>query len=405
MARGRVYVAGTCDTKGDELRYVKGLIEADGAPAVLVDLGTKGDGGAVDIGPREVAAHHPDGADAVFTGDRGSAVGAMSLAFERFMVGRDDIAGVIGLGGSGGTALITPAMRALPIGVPKLMVSTIASGNVAAYVGPSDVTMMYSVTDVAGLNRISRVILANAAHAIAGMARRAATEAPDTKPALALSMFGVTTPCVNQVTERLGDDYDCLVFHATGTGGQSMEKLVDSQLVTGVIDVTTTEVCDLLMGGVFPCTEDRFGAIARTKLPYVGSCGALDMVNFAAKDTVPAHYRDRNLHVHNPQITLMRTTAKECAAMGKWIGERLNACEGEVRFLIPEGGVSMLDAPGQAFHDPEADQALFDALEQTVRQTERRRLIRVPHNINDPEFAQALTSHWHEISGARHAAP
>ena len=404
MTAGRVYVAGTCDTKGDELRYVKGLIEALGVAAVLVDLGTQGDGGAVDIGPREVAGHHPDGAEAVFTGDRGSAVAAMAVAFERFLAGRHDIAGVIGLGGSGGTALVTPAMRALPIGVPKLMVSTVASGNVAAYVGPSDVTMMYSVTDVAGLNRISRVILANAASAVAGMARRAATDRPDTKPALALSMFGVTTPCVNQVVERLAGDYDCLVFHATGTGGQSMEKLVDSGLVTGVIDTTTTEVCDLLMGGVFPCTEDRLGAVARTRLPYVGSCGALDMVNFMAKDTVPAHYRERNLYVHNPQITLMRTTARECAAMGRWIGERLNACKGEVRFLIPEGGVSMLDAPGQAFHDPEADAALFDALEATVETTQRRRLLRLPHHINDAAFARALCEHWQEISGARHAA-
>jgi uncharacterized protein (UPF0261 family) len=196
----------------------------------------------------------------------------------------------------------------------------------------------------------------------------------------------------------LGPTYDCLVFHATGTGGQSMEKLVESGLVAGVIDVTTTEVCDLLMGGVFPCTEDRFGAIARTKVPYVGSCGALDMVNFGAMDTVPERYRDRNLYVHNPQVTLMRTTREECARMGAWIGHKLNACEGEVRFLLPEGGVSLLDAPGQAFHDPEADAALFAALEATVRQTTRRRLIRLPHNINDAVFADALVEEFRALT-------
>ena len=401
MAHGRIYVAGTCDTKGDELRYVKGLIEAAGVPAVLVDLGTKGEGGPADVAATEVAAHHPEGPGAVFSGDRGRAVSAMAVAFERFIRSRDDVAGLIGLGGSGGTALVTAGMRALPVGTPKLMVSTVASANVAPYVGPSDIAMMYSVTDIAGLNRISRTILANAAHAIAGMAAREPPAAADTKPAIGLTMFGVTTPCVTRVCELLGPAYDCLVFHATGTGGQSMEKLVESGLVAGVIDVTTTEVCDLLMGGVFPCTEDRFGAIARTKVPYVGSCGALDMVNFGAMDTVPERYRDRNLYVHNPQVTLMRTTPEECARMGEWIGYKLNACEGEVRFLIPEGGVSLLDAPGQAFHDPEADAALFEALEATVRQSDRRRLLRLPHDINDPAFADALVAEFRAIAAPR----
>jgi uncharacterized protein (UPF0261 family) len=399
-AGGKVYVAGTCDTKGDELRYARALVEAAGAPALLVDLGTLGEGGpGVDVPAREVAAHHPEGPGAVFAGDRGRSVAAMAAAFERFIATRDDVAGLLGLGGSGGTALVTPAMRALPVGTPKLMVSTVASGNVAPYVGPSDIAMMYSVTDVAGLNRISRVVLANAAHAIAGMAKAGPPpEAADAKPALGLTMFGVTTPCVNRVVERLRDRYDCLVFHATGTGGQSMEKLVDSGLVAGVVDVTTTEVCDLLMGGVFPCTEDRFGAVARTRVPYVGSCGALDMVNFGAKDTVPERYRDRNLYVHNPQVTLMRTTPEENRRMGEWIGARLNACEGEVRFLLPESGVSLLDAPGMAFHDPEADAALFAALEATVRQTERRRLIRLPHNVNDPAFADALVEQFLSVA-------
>ncbi len=396
MAGKRVYVAGTCDTKSKELAYVKARIVARGVSAVIVDISTRTPAGG-DISAREVSAHHPDGADAVFTGDRGSAVAAMAVAFETFMRSRDDVAGLIGLGGSGNTTLVTQAMRALPVGVPKLMVSTIASSNVAPYVGPSDIAMMYSVTDVAGLNRISRVILANAAHAIAGMATGEIPPATDEKAAVGLTMFGVTTPCVTRVTELLGTDYDCLVFHATGTGGQSMEKLAESGLLAGVIDVTTTEVCDLLFGGLFPCTEDRFGAIIRTRPPYVGSCGALDMVNFGAMATVPERFRARNLYVHNPHVTLMRTTPEENAMMGRWIGERLNRMQGKVRFLLPEGGVSLIDAPGKPFHDPAADAALFAALEATVVQTPQRQLLRVPHAINDPEFAAVLVRKFCEV--------
>jgi uncharacterized protein (UPF0261 family) len=397
MEGRRVYVAGTCDTKGRELTYVRDLITAEGVAAALVDLATQPVAGGADISAAEVAACHPQGASAVFTGDRGSAVAAMAEAFAEFMRTRTDVAGLIGLGGSGNTAMVTQAMRALPIGVPKLMVSTVASANVAPYVGPNDIAMMYSVTDIAGLNRISRTILANAARAIAGMARGAAPAAADGElPAVGITMFGVTTPCVNRLVGLLGTAYDCLVFHATGTGGQSMEKLADSSLLAGVIDVTTTEVADLLFGGVFPCAEDRFGAIARTRLPYVGSCGALDMVNFGAKATVPAAFRDRLLYVHNPQVTLMRTTAAENAQMGRWIGERLNRCDGPVRFLLPEGGVSMIDVPGAPFHDPAADEALFAALEATVVPTPRRRLLRVPHAINDAAFADALAANFRE---------
>jgi uncharacterized protein (UPF0261 family) len=394
----KAYVVGTCDTKGAELAYVRDLIAAAGLPTVLVDLGIRSDGRRADVTPREVAAHHPGGVAAVFGDDRGRAIAAMAEAFARFVMTRDDIGGMIGLGGSGGTALITPAMRALPVGLPKVMVSTVASGNVGAYVGPADICMMYSVTDVAGINRISRQVLGNAAHALAGMLAHQVPPADGVKPALGLTMFGVTTPCVEQVVQALAGDYDCLVFHATGTGGQSLEKLVDSGLVTAVIDVTTTEVCDLLMNGVFSAGEDRLGAIARTAVPYVGSCGALDMVNFGAIDTVPAQYRGRNLYVHNPQVTLMRTTPEENRRMGEWIGAKLNACEGEIRFLLPGGGVSLIDAPGQPFHDPAADAALFEALEATITQTPRRRLIRLPHHINDPEFAAALVASFREIA-------
>lgn len=395
----RIYLAATYDTKGEEAEYLRQLLRRDGVMVVTVDVATSGQGSPAMVSAQEVAACHPQGAQAVFTGERGSAIVAMALAFERYLAGQRDVGAVLGIGGSGGTALVTPAMRALPVGVPKLMVSTMASGNVAPYVGPSDIAMMYSVTDVAGLNRISRRVLANAAGAIAGAFRQARQPiADDGRPAVGITMFGVTTPCVQHVTAALHDRYDCLVFHATGTGGQSMEKLADSRLLAGVLDLTTTEVCDFLFGGVLACTDDRFGAIARSGVPYVGSCGALDMVNFGALDTVPAACRERLLYPHNPQVTLMRTTAQENARQGAWIAERLNRCEGQVRFLIPEGGVSALDAPGQAFHDEAADAALFQALYDHVRQTDKRRLVRVPCHINDPLLARAAVEQFHEIS-------
>jgi uncharacterized protein (UPF0261 family) len=290
--------------------------------------------------------------------------------------------------------------------VPKLIVSSVASGDVAPYVGPADITMMYSVTDVQGLNSISRQVLANGANALVGMVKARldervanAREPSVNLPAVGLTMFGVTTPAVQNVAAALRGDYECLVFHATGVGGRSMEKLVDSGLLSGVIDLTTTEVCDLLMGGVFPATEDRFGAIVRTRVPYIGSVGALDMVNFGAPDTIPERYRGRKLHVHNPQVTLMRTTAEENERVGRWIGERLNAMDGPVRFFLAEGGVSALDALGQPFWDPDADTALFRALDQTVRQTSNRQLIRLKRNINEPEFAAAIVAAFRSIVG------
>jgi uncharacterized protein (UPF0261 family) len=394
----RAYVIGTLDTKGEELRYVRDLIRARGVETCLVDVGIRSDGRGADITPGEVARHHPDGAGAVFSDDRGRAIGAMAQALEIFLVGRGDLGGALGLGGTGGTALVAPAFRALPIGVPKLIVSTVASGNTAPYVGPSDIAMLYSVTDVAGLNRISRLVLGNAAHALAGMVRDRPPAVPSDKPALGLTMFGVTTPCVSRIVEALKGDYDCLVFHATGTGGQSMEKLVDSGLVIGAIDVTTTEVADFFMGGVMSAGEGRMDAFARTRAPYVGSCGALDMVNFGAMESVPERYRNRRLYVHNPQVTLMRTTAEENARMGRWIGEKLNRMAGPVRFLIPEGGVSLIDVPGQPFHDPEADAALFAALQETVHQSATRQLIRLPDALNEPAFADALVKAWREIA-------
>jgi uncharacterized protein (UPF0261 family) len=304
---------------------------------------------------------------------------------------------MIGIGGGGGTSIITSGMRALPLGLPKIMVSTLASGDTAPYVDVSDIVMMPSVTDMAGLNRISRVVLHNAAQAISGMAARPAPPA-DGKPSIGLTMFGVTTPCVTAIADQLRSTYDCMVFHATGTGGRSMEKLADSCLLSGVIDITTTEVCDLLFGGVLPATEDRFGAIARTGLPYVGSVGALDMVNFWAPSTIPEHYRGRLVYEHNPNVTLMRTTAQECRAIGEWIGIRLALCQGAVHVLIPEKGVSALDIEGGAFFDPEADAVLFEAIERTIQPNDMRRVTRLPLHINDPEFAKAAVAAFLDIA-------
>jgi uncharacterized protein (UPF0261 family) len=263
--------------------------------------------------------------------------------------------------------------------------------------------MMHSVADVQGLNSITRDVLGNAAHAIAGMVQgRSATPAfTEDKPALALTMFGVTTPCIQAVTAALSDEYDCLVFHATGTGGRAMEKLLSSGKFAAVLDLTTTEVCDMVAGGVFAADQTRFDAAADCGLPYIGSCGALDMVNFNAPDTVPAHYQGRLFYEHNPQITLMRTSIEECIRIGEFIGEKLNRINTPVRFFLPEGGVSLLDAPDQPFWDPAADAALFDTLEKTVRITANRQLIRLPYNINDAEFVSRIVETFRSL----HASP
>lgn len=393
-----VFLVGTADTKGAELSFLADRIATLGASVVQVDVGTGGAAVASGISPGEVASHGPEHTAAeLSSGDRGRAVAAMAAAFARFILTRDDIGGIIGIGGGGGTSIVTAGMRELPLGLPKIMVSTLASGDVAPYVGVSDIVMMPSVTDLAGLNRISRVILHNAAQAIVAMASHPAPRV-EGKPSIGLTMFGVTTPCVTAIADGLRSDYDCMVFHATGTGGRTMEKLADSGMLAGVIDITTTEVCDLLLGGVLPATEDRFGAIARSRLPYVGSVGALDMVNFWAPKTIPEKFHGRKFYNHNSNVTLMRTTPGECRQIGEWIGGKLNECEGEVRFLIPEKGVSALDIEGGDFFDPEADEALFAALEKTIIPTASRRLQRLPLHINDPEFAGAAIDAWRGIT-------
>lgn len=397
----RTYIIGTADTKGAELAFLARQVSVRGSTPVIVDVGTRVPAIAVDISAETVAGHGPvDGGSILSTDDRGAAVAAMGKAFARYIVTRDDIGGIIGIGGGGGTSIITAGLRALPLGLPKVMVSTLASGDVAPYVGVSDIMMVPSVTDLAGLNRVSRVVLGNAANAIAGMAQapQMHDDSQGAKPALGLTMFGVTTPAVTAIAADLTSTYDCMVFHATGTGGRAMEKLADSGMLAGVIDITTTEICDFLYGGVLAATEDRLGAICRTGLPYVGSVGALDMINFAARETVPAGHQGRTLYQHNPQVTLMRTTADECRAIGLWIGKRLNRMDGPVRFLIPEGGVSSLDTDGGVFFDAAADAALFDAIEEETVWTDQRRLLRLPCHINDRAFADAAVAAWREIA-------
>lgn len=397
---GSIYVVATADTKGRELFYVRDLIAETGVKVLTVDLSTQqlSSNFPGDIPAEMVADFHPEGRDRVFCGDRGKAIDAMSLAFEIFLSRREDVAGIIGLGGSGGTALITPAMQALPIGIPKLMVSTMASGDVSGYVGASDIAMLYSVTDVAGLNRISRRVLGNAAHQIAGAVRFALPHSDDDKPAIGLTMFGVTTPCIEAVSAGLEEDFDCLVFHATGSGGRAMEKLADSHMLTGMLDLTTTEVCDFLFDGVLACGEDRFGALSRSQIPCVLSCGALDMVNFGHPAGIPEKYAARQFYHHNAQVTLMRTTVEENVRMAQWIAEKLNRCAGEVRFLIPEGGFSALDAPGQPFWSPEADQAFITTLEKHCIQTARRQIVRLPWNINDRKFAAEAVTQFRQLA-------
>lgn len=394
MGTRRVYVIGTCDTKAAELAYACDRVRAAGAEAVLVDVSTGAGGGqGADVSAAEVAACHPDGPGAVTGADgRGAAVAAMAEALTRWLSARPDIGAVLGLGGSGNTALVTQAMRALPVGVPKLMVSTVASGQVAPYVGASDLGLVYSVTDIAGLNAISRRVIGNAAHAAAGMALHPVPEGPGDRPGVGMSMFGVTTACVQALRDRLADRFDPYVFHATGTGGAAMEKLAESGLLAGFLDVTATEIADHLVGGIMPCTADRYGVLARQALPWVGSVGAVDMVNFAGRETVPARFAGRRLLVHNPQITLMRTMPDENAAIARFLCGRLNRARGPVALFLPLGGVSAVDAPGQPFHDPAADEALFATIRAEFRPAPGRALVELPQHINDPAFAEALST-------------
>lgn len=394
----RTYLVGTADTKGPELAFLRDRLSGRLPNLTLVDLGSRTPTIPVDLPAAAIARAHPEGPGFLAGDDRGRVVAAMGQAFAAHCAANaDGIDGILAIGGGGGTAMATAGMRALPLGVPKVMVSTLASGDVAPYVDIADVIMVPAITDLAGLNRISRIVLHNAAEAFAGMMARRPEPAPDDRPALGLTMFGVTTPAVTATVDRLRDRFDPLVFHATGTGGRAMEALADQGHLAALLDVTTTEIADLLVGGVLAAAPTRLDVVARTRIPWVGSLGALDMVNFWAPDTVPERFRGRTLCHHNANVTLMRTTPEECGRIGGWIGAKLNACEGEVRLLIPEGGLSALDAPGGAFHDPEADAALFRALRATIIETPRRRILSLPWHINDPAFADAAVAALNEV--------
>ena len=392
-----VLLPGSFDTKGAEYGFVRDELLARGLAVLTLDLGVLGSEPPpfpVDL-PAEQVARAGGGALAALRErrDRGTAIEVMlagGRALTRALYAEGRIGGVLGLGGGGGTAMITAAMRELPVGVPKLMVSTIASGNTAPYVDVKDITMMYSVVDIAGLNPLSRAILRNAAGAMAGMLApgRPAPEAP-ARPLIAATMFGVTTPCVTAARQRLeAAGYDVLVFHATGSGGRAMEGLIDDGYFAGVLDVTTTEWCDEVVGGVLSAGPDRLAAAGRRGIPQVVSVGALDMVNFAAPDTVPTALRGRRLYRHNPSVTLMRTSVEECRVIGRRIGEQLRRATGPVTLLLPLRGVSMLDAEGQPFHDPEADRALFAALREHAGPAVRIR--ELDQHLNDEPFARAL---------------
>ncbi|HEX7120747.1 MAG TPA: Tm-1-like ATP-binding domain-containing protein [Gemmatimonadaceae bacterium] len=399
-----ILLLGTFDTKGDEYAYVAELIRARGHRVQLVDLGILGEPriepnvgaeAVAKIGGSSLAKLRADA-------DRGAAVEVMlngARQIVRQLHEEGWIHGVLGLGGGGGTAMITAAMRELPVGFPKVMVSTMASGNTAPYVDVKDITMMYSVVDIAGLNPLSRRILANAAGAIVGMVEQEPPPASD-RPLLAATMFGVTTPCVTAARTRLeAAGYDVLVFHATGTGGRAMEGLIDDGYIAGVLDVTTTEWADEVVGGVLTAGPDRLSAAGRKGIPQVVSVGALDMVNFGPMDTVPEQFRGRKLYKHNPSVTLMRTTPGECRTIGQRIAEQLTRAAGPVVLMLPRQGVSMIDAPGQPFHDPGADAALFDALRSGVGPNVRVR--EIDAHINDPAFAEALTSELLALLPAR----
>jgi len=394
-----VVLVGTLDTKGVEHDYLRALLRRHGVDTLLVDAGVLGEPLAEpDIRRDEVArAAGADVGALAAAGDRGAAVeamarGAAAIVARLHAEGRVD--GVLALGGSGGTAIATEAMRTLPVGIPKLMVSTMASGDTRPYVGASDVTMTYSVVDIAGLNAVSTRILANAAAAMAGMALAEPPAAAGDRPLVGASMFGVTTPCVTTARERLEElGYEVLVFHATGTGGQAMEALMRSGFITASLDVTTTELADDLVGGVLSAGPDRLEAAGELGLPQVVSVGALDMVNFGPIDTVPPEFRSRNLYKHNPTVTLMRTTPEECAELGRRIGRKLNAARGPVTLFLPLRGVSLIDTEGQVFFDPEADGALFDALRETLDPGVD--VQELDTDVNDPDFARAMADALH----------
>ena len=397
-----IVLVGTLDTKGREYAYLRDRIRDAGGEAILVDAGVLGEPEVeADISRVEVArAAGVDHAELAQTADRGQAIAAMGRG-AREVVGRlfaaGKLQGAAAVGGSGNSSIAAAAMRDLPVGVPKLIVSTVASGDTRPYVGAKDITMMYSVVDIAGINQISAQILTNAAGAIVGMSAARVTSAVAAKPLVGATMFGVTTACVNHARERLEElGYEVLVFHATGTGGQSFEALASGGFLVGALDVTTTELADDLVGGVLSAGPDRLEAAGQAAIPQVVSLGALDMVNFGPADTVPERFAERNLYVHNPTVTLMRTTPAENAELGRRIGRKLNDAKSPTVLFVPLAGVSAIDSEGQPFHDPEADTALFEALREVIDPAEVE-VHEIDANINDRGFATAMADRLHEL--------
>jgi uncharacterized protein (UPF0261 family) len=386
-----VIIVGTLDTKGQELAFVKELIEAEGLKVLVVDFGVMGKPGfEPDIKREEVA--EAGGGDLAYLAsgehkDEAMQVMAAGLAVVvRKLYDEGVVGGIFGMGGSGNTSIATSGMRALPVGVPKLMVSTLGGGDVSAYTGTRDITFMPSIVDVAGINSISRQIYANAAGAIAGMVKTEVPPAGEEKPLVTASMFGNTTACVDRARGVMeGAGYEVLVFHATGTGGKTMESLITDGYIVGSLDITTTELADEVCGGVLSAGPKRGWAASRAGIPAVLVPGCVDMANFWGIETVPDKYKDRNLYAWNPNVTLMRTNVEENAKMGAMIAAAANASTAPVAVVLPLKGVSMLDSPGGRFWDPEADQACYDAIKQHLRPGIP--VIEIDHNINDPEFA------------------
>jgi uncharacterized protein (UPF0261 family) len=387
-----IALLGTMDTKGEEHAFVGEQIQKRGHSVLVIDVGALEPPRLKPDVPREAvaAAAGIDLAALVARRDRGEAVAAMSKGAPILLaqlVAEKKIDGVISLGGGGGTAIATAAMRALPIGFPKVMVSTLASGNTAQYVGVKDIVMFPSIVDVAGLNRISRQILSRAAGAICGMVEAPIPATAD-RPIIVASQFGNTTACVDHARKLLEKQgYEVLVFHATGVGGRTMESLIESGMVAGVLDITTTEWADELVGGFLGAGPTRLEAAARGGVPAIVTPGCLDMVNFYGPETVPAKFQGRNFYPHNPQVTLMRTTPEECQRLGQVLAEKLNRSRGPVSVLLPTQAISVISAPGQKFHDPQADQALFSALRSSLRKDIP--VIELSCTINDPVFAEA----------------
>lgn len=403
-----VLLVGTLDTKGVEFQFVRDLLNESGVCTLVIDAGVMGlPHFTPDVSREQVFAAAGTSLEQVQRiGDRGQAIEAAARgAAACAETHARDVAGILGLGGSAGTTIATAVMRAFPFGVPKIMVSTLASGQVRPYVGVRDILMMHSVVDICGLNRISRTILANAANAMIGMVKAPAQLAEvgqtQDKPLIAATMFGVTTPCVEAARKILEEqDYEVLVFHATGTGGLTMETFVRDDLIRGVLDLTTTELADELVGGILSAGRDRLTAAGLRGVPQVISLGALDMVNFGPPQTVPEKFRGRRLYQHNPNVTLMRTTPEENDDLGKEIALKASAARGPAAVLVPLKGVSALDVAGQAFWWPEADAALFQSLRNWM--SPQVRLIELDLHINDPAFAETAARTLQEMmaSGA-----